>query len=83
MEHYSMAAKTGTAQIADPGGGGYYADRYLHSFFGYLPSYDPQFIVFLFAVEPQGASYSSQTWATPFGGIIKFLINYYSIPPDR
>lgn len=83
MERYSIAAKTGTAQIANPGGGGYYADRYLHSFFGYFPSFAPKFIIFLFAVEPTGASYSSQTWATPFGGLVQFLINYYNIPPDR
>ncbi len=83
MEHYSIAAKTGTAQIADPVNGGYYADKYLHSFFGYFPSYDPKFVVFLFAVEPTGASYASQTWAMPFGDLVKFLINYYSIPPDR
>ena len=83
MEHYSMAAKTGTAQIANPAGGGYYADRYLHSFFGYFPSFAPRFVVFLFAVEPTGASFSSQTWAMPFSGMVKFLINYYNIPPDR
>jgi len=83
MERYSIAAKTGTAQIADPVNGGYFADRYLHSFFGYFPSFAPRFIVFLFAVEPTGASFSSQTWATPFGAMVKFLINYYNIPPDR
>lgn len=83
MERYSIAAKTGTAQIANPGGGGYYTDRYLHSFFGYFPSYDPKFVIFLYAYEPVGAAYSSQTWATPFGSIVKFLIHYYSIPPDR
>ena len=83
LEHYSIAAKTGTAQIANPAGGGYYADRYLHSFFGYFPSFSPKFVVFLFAVEPTGASFSSQTWAMPFCELVKFLINYYNIPPDR
>ena len=83
LERYSVAAKTGTAQIADPEGGGYYSDRYLHSFFGYFPSYDARFIVFLYSFEPVGAQYSSQTWATPFYDLTQFLINYYNIPPDR
>lgn len=83
QEHYSIAAKTGTAQIAIPGGGGYYEGRYLHSFFGYFPAYEPRFIVFLFAVEPQREIYASHTLAKPFLDIAKFLINYYEVPPDR
>lgn len=79
---YSVAAKTGTAQIAAPGGG-YYPDRYLHSFFGYFPAFDAKFIVFFFALEPQGAQYASETWTQPFMDTTKFLINYYDIPPDR
>lgn len=83
QEHYSIAAKTGTAQIGIPGGGGYYADRYLHSFFGYFPAHDPKFIVFLFAVEPHGVQYASASLAHPFADIAKYLINYYDVPPDR
>ena len=82
-EHYTVAAKTGTAQIADHINGGYYSDRYLHSFFGYFPAYNPKFIIFLYQVWPKGAEYASATLTDPFDEIAGFLINYYNIPPDR
>lgn len=83
MEHYSIAVKTGTAQIPNPNGGGYIEGENMHSFFGYLPAHDPRFIVFLYAVDPRGVQYASQTWANPFLDIAKFLLNYYEVPPDR
>jgi len=81
--HYAVAAKTGTAQIAKPKEGGYYTDRFLHSFFGYFPAYDPQFIIFLYTVYPKNVSYASETLTESFSEITQFLINYYQIPPDR
>lgn len=82
-EHFSVAAKTGTAQVAKEDGGGYYEDRHNHSFFGYFPAYDPKFIVFLYAINPKGVPYAATTWADPFLDITKFLLNYYEVPPDR
>jgi cell division protein FtsI/penicillin-binding protein 2 len=82
MDHYSIAAKTGTAQMVQPGKG-YYEDRYLHSFFGYFPAYDPKYIIFLFHTYPKGAEYASATLTDPFFKLVKFLISYYEIPPDR
>lgn len=82
LAHYQVAAKTGTAQIRNPEGG-YYTDRYLHSFFGYFPASNPRFSVFLYDLEPEGAQYASETLAKPFFNLAKFLLNYYQIPPDR
>ena len=83
--HMSIAAKTGTAQIpaALSGGGKGYGDEYLHSFFGYFPAYDPKFLIFIFLERPQGVKYASQSITGTFKSLVEFLVNYYTIPPDR
>jgi cell division protein FtsI/penicillin-binding protein 2 len=83
MPGYSIAAKTGTAQMPDPEAGGYLEDEFLHSFFGYFPAYDPEFLIFLYVIKPQDVKYASETLTDPFFNLTRFLIHYYEIPPDR
>jgi len=83
MAHYSIAAKTGTAQLVDLQDGGYYSNRFLHSFFGYFPANNPRFLVFLYTDDPQGQELAVHTLAWPFHNIVKFMIGYYNVPPDR
>ena len=83
IPNYSIAVKTGTAQIANPNGGGYYEDRVLHSFVGFFPAYNPKFIIFLYTINPKGVRFGSETLSRPFFDIAKFLINYYEVAPDR
>ena len=78
----SVAAKTGTAQMSDPAGG-YYKDRFFHSFFGYFPAYDPRYIILLYTRDPRGVQYASETLSRPFMDLARFLISYYALPPDR
>jgi len=83
MSGHSIAVKTGTGQIPNPKGGGYIEGKNLHSFFGYFPAYEPQFLVFISNTAPVGAQFASETLTEPFINIAHFLINYYEIPPDR
>jgi cell division protein FtsI/penicillin-binding protein 2 len=78
----SVAAKTGTAQIAGPDGK-YYAHDYFHSFFGYFPATNPKYVILLYTRKPQGVKYASETLTMPFIDLTHFLINYYDVPPDR
>ncbi len=79
---HSVAAKTGTAQIASSGGG-YIEGKNIHTFIGFLPAYDPKFIVFIYTVDPKNSRYSSESLASSFFDLSDFLISYYQIPADR
>lgn len=78
----SVAAKTGTAQLTTPEGG-YYSDRFFHSFVGFFPSYSPRFIILLYTNDPKGVQYASETLDATFLDLVHFLIDYYAVPPDR
>lgn len=78
----TVAAKTGTAQLTKPGGG-YYTDRFFHSFVGFFPSYNPRFIILLYTNDPKHVEYASETLDATFLDLIHFLIDYYGVPPDR
>lgn len=78
----SVAVKTGTAQLTNAEGG-YYKNRFLHSFVGFFPSYNPRFIILLYTNDPKGVQYASETLDATFLDLVHFLIDYYAIPPDR
>ncbi len=80
---YRIAGKTGTSQIAGPGG------KYesgtgssLTSFVGYAPPRKPKFIILVKFDRPRTREYGSITAAPVFKEIATFLFQYYGIPPD-
>jgi cell division protein FtsI/penicillin-binding protein 2 len=79
---YSIAAKTGTAQIASQNGG-YIDGKNIHTFIGFFPAYQPKFIVFIYTVDPKVSRYASESLANPFLDLTDFLIQYYAVPADR
>jgi stage V sporulation protein D (sporulation-specific penicillin-binding protein) len=81
-KNYTVGAKTGTAQLPSPDGK-YYKDKFIHSYFTFFPSNDPQFAVLLYQVNPKRGLLASLTLA-PYASKVKdFLLTYYNIPPDR
>lgn len=82
LSDYAVAAKTGTAQIARADGKGYVEGENMHTLFGFFPAYDPQFIM-LFYAEAPNARYAIESLSSDFFDMVKFLVSYYDIPPDR
>ena len=81
---YYVAGKTGTAQISYSALGenkSGYSDKTIQSFVGYAPAFEPRFLALVKLNNPQTktAEYS----AIPmFHELIKYIIDYYEIPPD-
>ncbi len=81
-EHYTVAVKTGTAELS-AGGKHYLKDVYNHTFFAYFPAFNPRFVILFINEQPKGAKYASETLSDPSFEMVDFLINYYNIEPDR
>ncbi|WP_035452877.1 peptidoglycan D,D-transpeptidase FtsI family protein [Alicyclobacillus herbarius] len=81
---YDVAGKTGTAQAVDPKTGKYYSDRFIVSFIGYAPGWDPKVEVYVTLYWPKTAAGNQwgSTVATPAArDILKECMEYYHIAP--
>ena len=81
-KNFTIAAKTGTAQIPLKNSKGY-SEEYLHSFLGYAPGFDARFLVFMYIEKPRGVKYASYSLGPYFKELMHFLLTYYEVPPDR
>lgn len=82
VKGYAVAGKTGTAQKAAPGGGGYASGLYVGSFIGYLPAEDPQVLVCVTIDEPSNAIYGATVAAPTFSRLAGFAVSHLKIPPS-
>lgn len=83
IKGYSLAGKTGTSYIPLENKKGY-SDEVIHTFVGYFPASDPQYIILVKMDKPKlGKDAASHTVTLAFKEMERFLINYYNIPPDE
>jgi cell division protein FtsI (penicillin-binding protein 3) len=75
---YTLAGKTGTAQVAE--NGTYSETKYVASFIGFAPAQDPHLLVSVIVDQPQGDIYGGSVAAPAFGRIAQFALPYLGVP---
>lgn len=84
VKGHRIAGKTGTSQIAGPGG------KYevgtgstTATYAGYAPVDNPKFVILVKFDRPRREEFGSLSAAPVFRDIAAFLFEYYGIPPDE
>jgi cell division protein FtsI/penicillin-binding protein 2 len=77
---YTVAGKTGTAQIAEAFG--YHPTDVIGSFIGWLPAEAPEVVIFVKLDRPTSAPWGSMTAAPTFAKLAEELVVLLDIPPD-
>lgn len=80
---YSVAGKSGTAQIPSPEG--YVSRETIVSYVGFAPADDPKFVMLvkMDRPDPNLNVWAGQTAGPVFGRISRRLLDYFSVPPDE
>jgi cell division protein FtsI/penicillin-binding protein 2 len=80
---YSVGGKTGTAQIAKPGGG-YYENEFNGTYMGFVGGDTPQYVIVVRVDQPHNGGYAGTAAAQPiFGNLARMLINDFGVTPKN
>lgn len=80
-KRYTVAAKTGTSQVADPKGG-YKSDETIASFIGFAPADSPQFTMLVKLENPKSSPWAAETAAPLWYKTADKLMILFNITPD-
>jgi cell division protein FtsI/penicillin-binding protein 2 len=80
VDGYTIAGKSGTAEIPSPIG--YEQSAWIMSFVGFFPADDPQVSVFIKLDRPTSGRWSSEVTAPIFQRLAERLVILMEIPPD-
>jgi len=78
---YEVAGKTGTAEKALPGGGGYSKTDYVASFIGMVPADHPRLVVLVAVDSPRTSIYGGDIAAPAVQKIMRFALQQLEIAP--
>jgi cell division protein FtsI/penicillin-binding protein 2 len=79
--NYLVGGKTGTAQIAQPGGG-YYANKFNGTYIGFVGGNKVQYVIVVFNNQPNVVGYAGSHGGQPvFADIAHMLINNGYVTP--
>ncbi len=81
VKGFQVAGKTGTAQKAKKGGGGYLSNKYVSSFVGYLPADKPAVTILVAIDEPSTIHYGGLVAAPAFSKMAERIMRYLNINP--
>lgn len=80
---FSVAGKTGTAQIPNPKSGGYYSDRYIASFIGFAPVEDPAIVMVVVVEAPRKKTHGGSVAAPIFKQIAEKVLFHMGLSPKK
>lgn len=82
IDGFTIAGKTGTAQIPDFKKGGY-SDRVTDTYVGFGPTADPKFVALIKIDDLPQELLAGTTVVPAFKELGQFILRYYDVSPDR
>ncbi|HEX3239396.1 MAG TPA: penicillin-binding protein 2 [Solirubrobacterales bacterium] len=77
---YTLAGKTGTAQMVEDGV--YSETKFVSSFIGFAPAQNPRLLAAVIVDQPQGEIYGGAVAAPAFGQIAAYALPYLGVAPE-
>ncbi len=80
---FTVAGKTGTAQMVNPATGTYYQSRLVASFVGFVPAQDPRLVILVVLYDVQHGHFGGLFAAPVFSEIAGSALQHLKVAPER